>query len=187
MNSRPNPTQRTTLIVSLFLIVLITTISVSAAPQAEPEGMPALEVPERELAAPLAQLVLEENSPSETLGVQATSPGMFLNGGATLSTAGANFVRLLISWEGLAPTDIDPEDYDWTALDNAMDLAVSEGYEVVAELDHNPDWAASWERGPVNCVPLSRFTDFVDAVVTRYSAAPYNVKYWEVYNEPDSA
>jgi hypothetical protein len=32
---------------------------------------------------------------------------------------------------------------------------------------------------------MTRWTDFIDAVVTRYSGPPYNIKYWEIYNEPD--
>jgi hypothetical protein len=175
------------LLLSLCQVLLIATISVSAAPAAGQVSAPVPDVPLSGAVAPKAQLAIESLDPADTLGVQTTGYSMVTNGAAALSSAGAKFMRMPIRWSSLAPTDIEPAAYDWTALDNAISLAVSEGYELIGELDHNPDWAASWERGPVNCVPLSRFTDFVDAVVTRYSAAPYNVKYWEVYNEPDSA
>ncbi|TFH41002.1 MAG: hypothetical protein E4H01_15615, partial [Lysobacterales bacterium] len=138
-----------------------------------------------ELAAPLAATVLDTLSPADMLGVQSIASSYFVSGGSTVKAAGANFVHFGLEWDDLAPTDIEPAAYDWTAYDAEMDLAASLGYEIMITLGHNPLWAASFRRGPVDCVPLSRFTDYVSAVVTRYSASPYNVKYWALYNEPD--
>lgn len=39
--------------------------------------------------------------------------------------------------------------------------------------------------GPIKPEALSAFADFLGELVTRYSAAPYNVRYWEFGNEPD--
>lgn len=62
--------------------------------------------------------------------------------------------------------------------------------EVIVTLGGNPAWAASFPRGPINCLGDQwdeRWTEYVSALVSRYSAGPYNVKYWAIYNEPDAA
>lgn len=33
---------------------------------------------------------------------------------------------------------------------------------------------------------LPKFASFLSALVNRYSKPPYNVHYWEIYNEPDN-
>ncbi len=51
---------------------------------------------------------------------------------------------------------------------------------------YNPRWAATYMNGPIDLVDLSELTQFMQAAVARYSQPPYNVKYWEMYNEPDN-
>jgi hypothetical protein len=50
-----------------------------------------------------------------------------------------------------------------------------------------PGWAqkvAGETCGPIKADALGAFADFMRELVTRYSVAPYNVKYWELGNEP---
>ena len=122
---------------------------------------------------------------AEALGVQSISQSHLAVGGSTVKSAGANFIHFGVEWLQLAPTDIDPTDYNWAIYDPSFDLASTLGFEVMVTLGHNPMWAASFRRGPIDCVPMERFTDYVTTVVTRYSAPPYNVKFWALYNEPD--
>lgn len=131
---------------------------------------------------PLDELVL-----SDLLGVQTISPSNLLQGGTTVRNAGAAIVRMKIEWRGLSGNLIPvyPVDYDWTSFDDALQLASSLGLRVLVNLGANPYWAADFNRGPINKVPLDRFTEYVQAVVGRYSSPPYNVEYWEFYNEPD--
>ncbi len=161
----------------LIAILMVTSLGASAFDAARPALV--------EPAAPLAATALDALSPADALGVQSLAPSWFASGGSTVKAAGANFVHFGIEWDDLAPTNIQPAAYDWTAYDAQMDLAASLGYEIMITMGQNPLWAASFRRGPVDCVPLTRFTDYVSAVVTRYSASPYNVKYWALYNEPD--
>lgn len=128
---------------------------------------------------------LDELTLAEALGVQSISQSHLAVGGSTVKEAGANFIHFGLEWLQLAPTNIDPADYNWSIYDPSFDLASTLGFEVMVTLGHNPMWAASFRRGPIDCVPMARFTDYVTAVVTRYSAYPYNVKFWALYNEPD--
>lgn len=161
----------------LIAMLILTSLGASAFDEALPVMV--------EQAAPLSATALDALTPADVLGVQSIAPSHFISGGATVKAAGANFVHFGIEWDDLAPTDIEPAAYNWTAYDSQMDMAASLGYEIMITMGHNPLWAASFRRGPVDCVPLARFTDYVSAVVTRYSASPYNVKYWALYNEPD--
>ena len=166
---------RTAMPFLLIAMLILTSLGASAFNEARPVEAPAASAQDT-----LAGLTL-----ADMLGVQSIAPSHFASGGATVKSSGANFVHFGIEWDDLAPTDIDPAVYDWTVYDSQMDLAASLGYEIMITMGHNPGWAASFRRGPVDCVPLTRFTDYVNAVVTRYSASPYNVKYWALYNEPD--
>jgi hypothetical protein len=177
--------------ISVFVLILtITTFSTSTAsgvltPTVDPVMLAPVEAP-----AASAQDTLDTLTLVDTLGVQSIAPSHFASGGSTVKAAGARFVHFGIEWDDLAPgnpgdTPILPAAYDWTTYDAQMTLAASLGYEIMITMGHNPLWAASFRRGPVDCQPLSMFTDYVSAVVTRYSAPPYNVKYWALYNEPD--
>jgi hypothetical protein len=52
-----------------------------------------------------------------------------------------------------------------------------------------PQWALDGTTkpcGPIRAAALPAFASFVSELVTRYSQPPYNVKYWEIGNEPDA-
>jgi hypothetical protein len=51
-----------------------------------------------------------------------------------------------------------------------------------------PAWAQAAPGsscGPIRPEALDAFADFVAEAVRRYSAPPYNIRYWELWNEPD--
>ncbi len=152
-----------------------------ASSKAPPIQSPNLKTPGA-ISTPSA---LDELTLAETLGVQSISQSHLAAGGSTVKAAGANIIHFGVEWLQLAPTDIDPAKYDWAIYDPSFDLADILGFEVMVTLGHNPMWAASFRRGPIDCIPMERFTDYVTAVVTRYSSPPYNVKFWALYNEPD--
>jgi hypothetical protein len=80
---------------------------------------------------------------------------------------------------------------NWDAVANIeLELinASEQGYEVIFILRDSPAWARSFPKyscGPVKQDKLDRYGSFVYDVVTRYSVPPYNVRYWELGNEPD--
>jgi len=176
-------------ITALILVLMTAVVHVPGFGEAQAFRSGAMPLPAAQAAGtPGAILNL---TPADMLGVQSISRSHLSQGGSTVKAAGANFIHFGIEWDDLAPATSPsdpptyPEDYDWTDFDASLGLASSLGYEIMVTLGHNPLWAASFRRGPVDCVPLSRFTDYVSTVVTRYSASPYNVKYWAIYNEPD--
>jgi hypothetical protein len=64
------------------------------------------------------------------------------------------------------------------------------GLEVILIVRETPAWARQLPGlgcGPILQEKLPAFAAFMRDAVTRYSAPPYNVKYWEMWNEPDVA
>jgi hypothetical protein len=81
-----------------------------------------------------------------------------------------------IDWEALADLEVE------------LQTASEQGYEVILIIRNAPDWAQTIEGlacGPIKQEKFTAFANFVNTIVTKYSAPPYNVKYWELGNEPD--
>lgn len=108
-----------------------------------------------------------------------------------MRTAGANWVRRAgIWWPDVEPTK---GTYDWSQLSGfeaEFQLARSQNMEVVIIVRGTPSWAqaaAPYNRtcGRIKTSEYAAFATFLAELITRYSYEPYNVKYWELYNEPD--
>ena len=80
---------------------------------------------------------------------------------------------------------------NWGALvtlENEMLTAAARGTQLVLVINGTPGWAQQYPGyfcGPIAADKLSVFAQFMYEVVARYSAPPFNVKYWELWNEPD--
>ena len=95
-----------------------------------------------------------------------------------------------ISWELIEPVHTDPDPtYNWSSVDEwALQEASTRGIQVIATVKYTPDWAQKYEGvscGPIAEDYLDEFAQFMVALVEIYGAPPYNVKYWEIGNEPD--
>lgn len=98
--------------------------------------------------------------------------------------AGARWARVKLSWDSVEPVKTDPPQYNWSFYDAIFQRAANAGLQLVVTIRDNPSWAAATRCGPLyNPNDLARFAR---AVVTRYSQPPYNIKVWELYNEPDN-
>jgi Beta-galactosidase len=83
--------------------------------------------------------------------------------------------------------------YNWsgmTGLETELENASSKGMQVVLIVRSTPEWARKKAGTGPSCGPISQsklpaFGNFMHALVARYSVAPYNVKYWEMWNEED--
>lgn len=123
-------------------------------------------------------------------GVEATS----WNGSnaATLASevaaTGATWTRVnLLQWRVVQPQE--NSQFDWTSYDAVMEAPAAQGLTPIVIIGATPWWAAASatpNSDPIDPAHLSEFAAFVSAAVARYSQPPYNVKYWELYNEPDS-
>lgn len=119
-------------------------------------------------------------------GVQLTT----LQGGAEMdrmAAAGANWVRGGLIWKTIEPT---PGARSWEAnlsSEQGLRSAASKGMQVILVVDGTPSWALKpgYTCGAVASEQLQRLGDFMYDSVRRLSVPPYNVKYWELWNEPD--
>ncbi len=103
-----------------------------------------------------------------------------------LGEAGASVTRMnFISWAEIEPRNTTPEDYYWEVADSEVGTYVGHGLTPIMIIADIPTWTGSVRCGPIDDEALDDFAEFVGAVVRRYKDPPYNIKYWEFFNEPD--
>jgi hypothetical protein len=91
-------------------------------------------------------------------------------------------------WSAVEP---NPGDRNWAAiaeLETELQTASEQGYQVILIIRDAPTWARTipdYHCGPVKSEQLNAFASFIHDAVARYSVPPYNVKFWELGNEPD--
>lgn len=80
---------------------------------------------------------------------------------------------------------------NWDAmkpLEEELRNAAALGMEVIQVIRVTPAWAQKipgTSCGAIKLEKLGAFALFMRDLVTRYSVAPYKVRYWEIWNEPD--
>ncbi|MCM8792104.1 MAG: beta-galactosidase [Candidatus Omnitrophica bacterium] len=93
---------------------------------------------------------------------------------------GVGWVRFDFLW-----SDIEPEDnnFDFGKYDKIVEELTKNNINILGILHYSTDWASSCGRW--NCPPRDNqlFIDYVKITVGRYKE---KVKYWEIWNEPDS-
>jgi hypothetical protein len=92
-------------------------------------------------------------------------------------------------WDKIEPMNTSPATYHWDAVNSAMLKKISQnGASIIATIRFAPDWALKYSNhacGPIKQQAFTDFADFLKDLVQRYSGPPYNIKYWEIGNEPD--
>lgn len=105
---------------------------------------------------------------------------------AALQDLGASWARLHISWAYIEPVNTTPDNYEWDPYFEQQLIDLSAAHiKVILLFGQNPSWAATYINGPIDLVDINELGEFVHAAAERYSRPPYNVKHWEIYNEPD--
>lgn len=104
--------------------------------------------------------------------------------------AGIHWVRFsAFAWDEIEPVRTEPPTYHWEVVkEQSLSNAAANGLEVIAIIRFTPPWAQKYPDsycGPIQEEALDEFAEFLTALVARYSAPPYNVRYWELGNEPD--
>ena len=103
-----------------------------------------------------------------------------------LIEAGAGTTRYgYLSWARVEPTNTTADNFHWEIYDQLMADYGERSLSPIIIIADIPSWAGSIRSGPFNDSARADFAEFVGAVVNRYSRAPYNIKYWELFNEPD--
>jgi hypothetical protein len=96
--------------------------------------------------------------------------------------------RNSLEWSTVEPTE---GTRNWSVLasfEQELINASNEGIAPLIIVNSTPTWAqkvAGSFCGPIAPAKYGAFASFMREVVTRYSSPPYNVKYWEIGNEPD--
>jgi hypothetical protein len=96
----------------------------------------------------------------------------------------------VIPWSSVEP---NKGDRNWSTIANIEErirTASRHGFSPIVRVYSTPGWA---QADPPYNKPCGRikdseypsFANFMENVVQRYSKHPYNVKYWEIWNEPD--
>ena len=107
-----------------------------------------------------------------------------------VTEAGLQWARMdAFHWAKIEPLNTNAVGYQWSAVDEASLITASEnGIQVIGIIRDTPDWARKnppYACGAVSEGAIPEFANFVRELVKRYSVQPYNVKYWEIWNEPD--
>jgi hypothetical protein len=98
--------------------------------------------------------------------------------------------RNAVLWSNVEPAE---DVRNWSALaslESDLQDASSKGIQVILIVRSTPEWARKVAGsgpycGPISPDKLAAFGSFMRELVARYSVSPYNVKYWELWNEPD--
>ena len=103
--------------------------------------------------------------------------------------AGVGWVRAHDYWEAFYWYQAEPEPGHWVWKDEQVRLVRSYGMEVLGMLGKPPNWASTipvkkrgWETIYYPPKSLTQWRDYVAAVVGHYQG---QVRYWEVWNEPN--
>jgi hypothetical protein len=107
---------------------------------------------------------------------------------AKAADSGAYWVRFnAFDWDKIEP--IQNGSYDWNTVDESgLKNLSGQGLQVIATIRFTPEWAQKIPGkycGPIREDALDEYAQFLTALVERYGAPPYNIRYWELGNEPD--
>lgn len=98
-----------------------------------------------------------------------------------------------VRYNGILWSEVEstPGVRDWSKIakvETELRTLSSHGIQPVVIVRGTPAWAQhilGKECGPIKPDALDAFADFMHDLVARYSVPPYNVHYWEIWNEPD--
>jgi hypothetical protein len=98
--------------------------------------------------------------------------------------------RNAVLWSAVESTEGARNWSALTGLESELQNASSKGMRVILVVRSTPQWArkvggSGSTCGPVSQGKLAAFASFMGELVARYSVPPYNVRYWELWNEPD--
>ncbi|MCP4195950.1 MAG: cellulase family glycosylhydrolase [Proteobacteria bacterium] len=101
-----------------------------------------------------------------------------------MAAIGARWTSIYLRWSSV---ETSPGVYDWSLWDQLLADAAAHDLQIMLTVLDNPEWAAETTCGPIHAEHLPTFANFLTAAVQRYSASPYNVLHWALYNEPDNS
>jgi hypothetical protein len=122
--------------------------------------------------------------PLPALGIEVRRAQFDADHLSRVAEAGSKITRFgFVNWRVVEPSR--GQAYQWDDYDQPLAEAARHGQTLVVIVGGVPKWAGDRICGPINPEALPDFADFLYAAVRRYSRPPYNVKHWELFNEPD--
>lgn len=95
-----------------------------------------------------------------------------------LKEAGVAFVRMDFLWEDIEPAQ---NNFSFDKYDYIVELLAKENIRILGIFSYSASWAGvKWNSPPDK---FQDFVDFISKVISRYKD---KVKYWEIWNEPNS-
>lgn len=110
----------------------------------------------------------------------------------SLKMSGATGTRVELKWSVIqpeAPTPAVPAAYNWASYDRALSQVGSAGIQMLVTIELANAWAVDDPAipcGPIDPDHMGDLVNFLQELVSRYRQSPYNVRFWEIDNEPDS-
>ena len=97
-----------------------------------------------------------------------------------MDRAHVGWVRMDFLWSDIEPAE---GQFDFAKYDAIVDILNGRGMHILGILNYSADWASGC--GKWNCKPKDNklFVNYAVEVIKRYKG---KVKYWEIWNEPDS-
>ncbi|MEP7358354.1 MAG: hypothetical protein ABI847_13995, partial [Anaerolineales bacterium] len=191
------------LLATVALLAVVFSLAIYGRPAVPTESYPAAAAPAAEGVLPPASGLLRPSAafsiylPSiyHTLALQQPIFGVQMNEiavnhGLTLVVAGhSNWVRAAgVNW---AAVETSEGVYNWAVLapnEAQWKRASAAGLRPLVVVGTTPPWArmaVDKACGAIRPDKLAAFGNFMFELVKRYSPPPYNLKYWEIWNEPD--
>ncbi|WP_434669734.1 hypothetical protein ACMYSO_05900 [Klebsiella sp. B345] len=90
------------------------------------------------------------------------------------------WIRADFSWKSI---EKEKGVYNWKKYDEMIISAHKKGYSLLPILGYTPVWGGDGSQGSPPA-DEGNWTNFISAAVKRYSQPPYNIKYYQVWNEP---
>jgi hypothetical protein len=150
--------------------------------------------------APTEDLVVESDPVSESVPPNETGGSSYAFGteshrmdfqthGELFEESGVQLIRHnALIWQKVEPEEGDRQ---WDAvgeLEGMLAGASANGLSTILIVRGTPSWAQKVPGsgcGPITPEKMESFASFMMDAVNRYGGPPYNVKYWELGNEPD--
>lgn len=132
--------------------------------------------------------ILMQSWPIETIfGIETIDLSGKLD---VIANTGTTWIRRsTLPWKDIEPTEGARHWSAAASVEADMIAASSRNLKLILTIHGTPSWAqqiANFTCSPIRPDKIDAFVAFVRDAVARYSKPPYNVKYWEIWNEPDA-
>ena len=182
-----NQTRTSLLVMAIFIAALLAGIARSPSQASVIDNDSRAELPQVVTGYQLDLPLIQIRTPIQTAyGIELHNLSSSGRIGDT-KAAGASWTRRnSLLWSNVEPTE---GTYEWSSsFDQELKNASQSGLQTILTVRSTPEWAQKYEGvfcGPPSEEKLQAFGDFMYQAVKRYSTPPYNILYWQIWNEPD--